>query len=407
MTSPSSLLRGYRIFDLTDEIATYGARLLADWGAEVIKVEPPEGDPLRREPPFYTDTPHPERSLPFIAWNTNKKSMSLNLHCADGQALFNALLPSVDAIMASDPPEAPLPTWLNEATLRREHPGLIYTTASGFGQEGPHAAFRSSDLIAQAMGGVMWMSGHLDRPPIQPGGQLSHILTGLYAATGTMVALWHRQQTGEGQQVDVSQQESVASILAEFGASSYWATEYIPMRYGTHRPDFFPNGLYACRDGYLMLIVLPNDWERFAEWVHEVTGNATVLDTHFHKNENRVQPEARDLLNPILREFTHHFTSKEVLFHEGQRRHFLFAPVNTVADLLQDRHLQERSFWQQLKQPAIPSLTAAGNPIESTGSQPEQVQPAPRLGQHNLELYAGELGLSPYQLGILKANHVI
>ena len=222
-----------------------------------------------------------------------------------------------------------------------------------------------------------------------------------------MVALWHRQQTGEGQHVDVSQQDSVASILAEFGASSYWATEHIPMRYGTHRPDFFPNGLYACRDGYLMLIVLPTDWQRFAEWVHEVTDNTTILEARFLKNEDRVLPESRAVLNPILRDFTQQFPSKEVLFHDGQQRHFLFAPVNTVADLLCDRHLQARGFWQPLDVPGLPTLTAAGNPIESTALAGVRLRPAPQLGQHNIEIYAGELGLSPPQLSVLKANHVI
>jgi crotonobetainyl-CoA:carnitine CoA-transferase CaiB-like acyl-CoA transferase len=407
VTEPESLLTGYRILDLTDELAVYGTRLLAEWSAEVIKVEPPEGDPLCREPPFYADVPHPEHSLSFLAWNTNKKSITLNLQCADGQALFTTLLPSVDAVVVSAQPDDPLWDWLHDAELRHSHPGLVYTTASGFGQEGPHATYRSSDLVAQAMGGFMWMSGHPDQPPMQPGGNLSHILTGLYVATGTMVALWHRQQTGEGQHVDVSQQDSVASILAEFGASSYWATEHIPMRYGTHRPDFFPNGLYACRDGYLMLIVLPTDWPRFAEWVHEVTGNTTVLEERFLKNEDRVLPESRAVLNPILRDFTHQFPSKEVLFHAGQQRHFLFAPVNTVADLLRDRQLQARGFWQPLDVPGLAPLTAAGNPIESTVITSVPLRSAPKLGQHNLEIYVGELGLSPYQLGVLKTNHII
>jgi benzylsuccinate CoA-transferase BbsE subunit len=407
VTEPESLLTGYRILDLTDELAVYGTRLLADWGAEVIKVEPPEGDPLRREPPFYADVPHLEHSLSFLAWNTNKKSITLNLQCADGQALFTTLLPSMDAVIVSAQPDEPLWGWLKDTELRHSHRSLVYTTVSGFGQEGPHATYLPSDLIAQAMGGVMWMSGHPDQPPMQPGGNLSHILTGLYAATGTMVALWHRQQTGEGQHVDVSQQDSVASILAEFGASSYWATEHIPMRYGTHRPDFFPNGLYACRDGYLMLIVLPTDWQRFAEWVHEVTGHTTVLEERFLKNEDRVLPESRAVLNPILRDFTHQFPSKEVLFHDGQQRHFLFAPVNTVADLLRDRHLQARGFWQPLDVPGLVTLTAAGNPIESTALAGVPLRSAPKLGQHNLEIYVGELGLSPYQLCVLKANHVI
>lgn len=251
------------------------------------------------------------------------------------------------------------------------------------------------------------MSGLPDLPPTRPGGDLSLILTGLYVATGTMVALWHRQRTGEGQHVDVSQQDCVASILAEFGAASYWATEEISRRYGTHRPDFFPNGLYACRDGYLMLIVLPTDWSRFARWVHEVTGNETVLQERFDANETRILPESRAILNPILHDFTQSFTSKEVLFHEGQRRHFLFAPVNTVADLLRDHHLRARGFWTPLRQPGMPELVAAGQPIQSSVTACSPLRAAPSLGQHNLEIYAGELGVSPRQLAALKENHVI
>ncbi len=251
------------------------------------------------------------------------------------------------------------------------------------------------------------MSGYADGPPLCPGGNLSFILTGLYTAVGTLSALWHRHRTGEGQHVDVSQQDSVASILAEFGASSYWASEVIPQRYGTHRPDFHPNGLYPCRDGYLMLIVLPTDWTRFAQWVHEITGHAAVMDPQVATNEQRVQPAARAVLDPILTEFTQHFDSKDTLFHEGQRRHFLFAPVNTVADLRRDRHLHERAFWQSVELPGSPPLTAAGHAINATVVAAEPLRPAPALGAHNLEIYAGELGLSPYQLTILKAQHVI
>ncbi|PON19556.1 hypothetical protein C2W62_02095 [Candidatus Entotheonella serta] len=218
MTPPTSLLSGYRILDLTDELAAYGTRLLADWGAEVIKVEPPSGDPMRHEPPFVDDVPHPEHSLSFMAWHTNKKSTTLNRHCADGRALLQALLHTADALVWSGQSDYLADSQLNEATLRTQYPKLIFTTASGFGQTGPHAYFASSDLVAQAMGGVMWMSGHADGPPICPGGNLSFILTGLYTAVGTLSALWHRQRTGEGQHVDISQQDSVASILAEFGA---------------------------------------------------------------------------------------------------------------------------------------------------------------------------------------------
>lgn len=401
------LLAGYRVLDFTDALAVYGARLFADFGAEVIKVEPPEGDPLRHEPPFYGEIPHLERSLPFLAWNTRKKSITLNMHCADGRALFHALLPRVDAVLVSSCDGAVHATIGDDADLLQHNPGLVYTTASGFGQEGPSAAYLSSDLIGQAMGGVMWMSGLPERAPTSPGGNLSYILTGLYAATGTMIALWHRQRTGQGQHVDVSQQDCVASMLAEFGAANYWATEAIPVRYGTHRPDFFPNGLYTCRDGYLMLIVLPTHWEPFAAWVHEVTGDTTVLEPRFARNEYRVLPEARAILNPILRTFTHSFASKEVLFHEGQKRHFLFAPVNTVTDLLQDNHLHARQFWQQLEQPGLPPLVSAGEPVQANNSACAPLTAAPTLGQHNLAIYAGELGLSPYQLTVLKANHVI
>jgi formyl-CoA transferase len=135
VTEPERLLTGYRILDLTDELAVYGTRLLADWGAEVIKAKPPEGDPWRREPPFYADVPHPEHSLSFLAWNTNKKSITLNLPCADGRALFTTLLPSVDAIVVSAQPDDPLWGWLKDTELRHSHPGLVYTTASGFGQD--------------------------------------------------------------------------------------------------------------------------------------------------------------------------------------------------------------------------------------------------------------------------------
>ncbi len=409
MTVPEylNLLSGYRIFDLTDGLASYGTRLLADWGAEVIKVEPPTGDPMRHEPPFIDDVPHPERSLSFMAWNTNKKSITLDRQCADGRALLQTLLTRADALVISDQTPSYDDPFLNEAILRQRYPGLIFATASGFGQTGPYAHYASSDLIAQAMGGVMWMSGHADGPPICPGGNLSFILTGLYTAVGTLSALWHRQQTGEGQHVDVSQQESVASILAEFGASSYWASETIPRRYGTHRPDFYPNGLYPCRDGFLMLIVLPTDWQRFAEWVHEVTGNTTLFNPQFVDNEQRVQPESRAILDPILTDFTQRFDGKESLFHEGQRRHFLFAPVNTVADLFQDRHLHARSFWQSLEPPGLPPLTAAGNPINATEVTRPLLRAAPTLGEHNLKIYSGELGLSPYQLTILKERYVI
>ncbi|GAJ12047.1 unnamed protein product, partial [marine sediment metagenome] len=209
-----------RVLDITDEKGLYCGKLLGDLGADVIKIERPGGDPARRIGPFYHDEPDPERSLFWFALNTSKRGITLDIESADGQEILKKLVKSADFVIESFPPGYLDKLGLSYSALEKLNPGIIMVSITPFGQTGPYKDYKAPDIVAWAMGGQTYLYGDPDRPPVR----ISHhshayLHAAAEAAVGAMMALYHREMTGEGQQVDISIQESAARSSQRFISS--------------------------------------------------------------------------------------------------------------------------------------------------------------------------------------------
>ena len=206
-------LTALRILDLADEKASFCTKLLADMGAEVIKIERPDGDKSRLTGPFWGNTPHPEKSLSFWYHNTSKLGITLNLENEEGQQLFRRLAQRTDVVVESFPPGYLDKLGLGYGSLSELNPGLIMASVTGFGQSGPYREYHSCDIVASAMGGQMYVCGAPDTPPLKPYGQQAYYLASLFAAIGILLAFRQRKLSGRGEHIDISLQEAVASAL--------------------------------------------------------------------------------------------------------------------------------------------------------------------------------------------------
>jgi len=263
--SEETLLGDLRVLDLTDEKGVYCTKILADLGADVIKIERPGGDPMRDNGPFYHDIPHRERSLYFWQFNANKKGITLNLESADGRAIFKRLVKTADILVETYRPEYLDGLGLSYEELSKINPALIVTSITGFGSSGPYKDYKGSDIVGVAMGGMMNVCGHRDTPPVMPFGEQAHHTASSYAAIASLIALYHRDATGKGQHIDVPMQSCVAFSL-EFTNLwyIYWG-EVLGRRgtvHGSSGPAAYAPNVYPCKDGHMCTFpgIVPMDW---------------------------------------------------------------------------------------------------------------------------------------------------
>ncbi|PIU54927.1 MAG: hypothetical protein COS88_06115, partial [Chloroflexi bacterium CG07_land_8_20_14_0_80_51_10] len=255
-------LSDLRILDLSQYVSgPYCTKLLADFGAEVIKIESPNGgDISRRCGPFPGDIPDPEQSGLFLHLNTNKKSITLDLRTEAGDKLFKQLISKTDVLVENSGPSA-----MDYESLQDLNPSLILTSISYFGQDGPYCDWRGADIVAQALGGIMKLTGLPDREPLKIAGPQAEYQAGLNAAVATMTALYLRDETGRGQHIDISVIEVLASIL-EGALLSYTYDGTLRERDGARHPTIHPSTILPCKDGYIH-VDASTDWETFARFV--------------------------------------------------------------------------------------------------------------------------------------------
>ena len=272
-------LAGRRVLELADERGVYCGKLLADMGADVIKIEKPGGDATREIPPFWGDQPHPERSLFFLYTNTSKRGVTLDIRRAEGRELLERLAGSADLILETFPPGFLPDLGLGYGSLRARNPGLVLTSITDFGQTGPRRSFRSSDIVTSALGGSMYVVGEEEDPPVKLAGSQAHMMASTFAAVSSLIALHRSAISGEGQHVDISVQEATVSVSHICGVGKWLDDGIIPRRRGTGLFASVPSGAYPCSDGMIYLMVnRPLHWQALARWIHEVTGNQEVLD---------------------------------------------------------------------------------------------------------------------------------
>ncbi len=393
-----------RVLDLTDASGVYGTKLLADLGADVIRIEPPGGDPLRQHPPFLGGVPGAERSLYWHYMNTSKRSVTLGVDTADGRDILGTLASTAQVIAYAG--DAPRFRGLGLEALRKTRPELIVSAVTPFGLTGPFQDWGGSDAVAWATGGLTFSTGWPGRPPLTPAprGELSHILASYLASFSTLAAIRVQRQHGDGDLIDVSLQQAVLTASGEAGASAFLDDAELRTRMGSRRALAGPMGHFRTLDGFASIIaIMPAHWEAFATWVAERTGHEGVLDESLKGAAFARTGDLRDLANFYGEELAATYTKQE-LFEEGQRRGISITPVNDPASVTKDRQLDYRGYWRPLK--------VAGEEVRSPGPPTKyasiewDARPAPSIGQHNAEVY-GEIGIGREELALLAAGGVI
>ncbi len=250
------------------------------------------------------------------------------------------------------------------------------------------------------------MTGEQCDPPVTLAGDQAHVSASTFAAVSSLIALLHASRTGQGQHVDISVQECVASITHICGAGKFLDDGIVPKRRGSGLFASVPSGAYRCRDGLVYLMVnRPHHWKALAEWIHEVTGNEEVLDPMFEGPSSRRQ-EHRELIDLFVTDLTERLTVDEA-YHEGQRRHIAFTPVRTISQVVSDPHLAARGYFVPVTEPGGATVRYPGAPYRHDRTPWALRWPAPAPGEHNDAIYRGELGLSPEQIRRLEAHGVV
>ena len=421
-------LSDIRVLDLSGEPGWYCGKLLAELGADVIKVEPPGGDPGRRIGPFYQDEVDPERSLYFFAHNTSKRSVTLNIAAADGRALFRRLVATADVVIETFPPGFLDSIGLGYDTLTQVRPGIIVASITGFGQWGPHSHYKGPDIVAVAMSGMMYLAGFPEDPPNRPYGNQSHYCASIQAATGILTALLHRDRTGEGQQVEVSMQEAL-SMNQETAMQTWDIRGELRQRTGNERrlPGI---GTYECRDGHMAFYVgVPGfgaPWTALLQWmvdeglaedlrseewrdVFQSMDMRLIAQLHFgHDPELTAQWKPRLAhVDEVLVRFVRAHSMQE-MYEEGQRRGLLVAPCNTPKDIVENPQLNHRRWFTSVSHPELEAtLTYAGPPYHLSETPWRLRRRPPLIGEHNHEIYCQELGLPAEELAALSGAEAV
>lgn len=396
-------LTGYRVLDLCDAKGVLCTKIMADLGADVIKIEPPAGDAMRSHGPFYHDVPDLERSLCFWYFHTNKRSITLNLETPDGQHLLRKLVATADVLVETFAPGYLEQLGLGYTHLQTLHPGLIMTSITGFGSTGPYSAYNAPDIVGLAMGGLMYLCGEPDGPPVPPGGMQGYHLAALNGVTGTLIALWHREMTGVGQQVDVSMQAAVANAL-ETTHQTYDFNREIRTRFGHKREG--AAYIVACQDGYVALLCAGKlGWPQLVDWMHDEGCGEAVSDARLLDDIYRFEHDAE--VHAALQAFFATKTIQEA-YTEAQRRRLPLAPVNTARHLVDSPQLRARGFFVEVEHPELGTTVCyPGAPYELSATPWQLRSRPPLLGEHNEAIYVHQLGLSRADLRTLRAHGIV
>jgi crotonobetainyl-CoA:carnitine CoA-transferase CaiB-like acyl-CoA transferase len=386
-------LAGICVLELAQGVSgPFCGKLLAEFGAQVIKIEPLTGDISRHRAPFAHDHPDPAGSLLYLYLNTAKRSITLHLGCRAGMRLFEGLVQHADVVIGDHATPA-------SATMPSERQ-LIYTSIRPFGLDGPYADWPFTELTVEALGGVMAIVGDPDRPPVKLGGEQASYLAGLNAAVATLLALEAREHTGRGQVVDISIQESLLTILGNIPII-YSHLTTVARRIGSRHHRTHPTAIFPCKDGYVGIAAqTPQQWEALCLLVDQPE---LLIDSRFITGVQRA--ERADDLDAVLRPWFLTRTRQEVMLACQGRR----IPVGlscTIPELLDDPQYAATGFFHDVDHPSTGTARYPGGAFQMP-HPPCIYGRAPRLGEHNDLIYAGWLGLSRHQCARLRAQEVL
>jgi len=412
--SKPSVLSALRVLDLTDEKGALCGKILGDLGADVIKVERPSGDPARRIGPFYGNTPDPEKSLHWFAFNSSKRGITLNLEVSEGRELFKKLSSRADVVIESYSPGHLKNLGVGYEELSALNTRLIMTSITPFGQTGPRRNEKASDITLMAMSGLMSITGDPDKPPLRMSLDQSYSLAGAHAAVGTLLALWHRRASGEGQHVDVSMYECV--VRGNYWEPSRWEfLKVLPKRMGNQFARIRAAGrqLWRCKDGYVTWLLMGGDsgarlTKAFVNWMDE-TGQAGMMKeidwetVHVSQSSREELGAWEEIMGNFLREKT-----LDEIETQAFRRGIPMARVNEADGVARDAQLAFRDYWKDLplsepgktvRCPAFPFLSSEGDTKTCRSS--------PGIGEHNSEIYGKELGFTDEHISALRKRGVL
>jgi formyl-CoA transferase/CoA:oxalate CoA-transferase len=398
------LLDDVRVLELTNGLSgAFCAKLLADQGADTLKVESPgRGDPSRHEPPFIEGTPHPDRSALFLAFNTNKRSITLDITTPTGRAVLLSLIADRDIVIESFAPGYLADLGLGYEVLRQANPGLIVTSITHFGQTGPYRLYQGNDLIAQAMGGFLYMTGQTDRPPMGTALEQTAIVTARNAVIATMAGLLQQRGSGAGQHIDVSMMEAVISTPPNF-IHQFSFTGAIGGR-GFGESAVLDGMHLATSDSPVTLTTAGtggNPMETWAAFLDE----PRLRDPKFASRQGRTQ-HWQELLALVEGKLAH-WKARDFM-KEAMDRRLVVGVVQSPQEVVNCPHLAARGSFAVLDHHEVGTLQYPGAGFLIDGVNPVAGgRAAPRLGEHNAAIYGGELGCSSEELAVLRATGVI
>ncbi len=398
------VLEGVKAVEYGNQVsAPFCAKILADLGAEVIKIEEPEsGDTSRRMEPFLNDMPGLEHSGLFLYLNMNKLGITLNPETTTGKKIFSKLLKNADIFVENNLPITMKELKLSYNYVKQINPRIVMTSITPFGQTGLYKNYEGGELISAHIGGVGYISmreGDISKEPIKLPAHLFSFQAGLSAAVATLSSLFRQSVTGEGEQIDVSEQESVIQNLNSSIARYSYAHQIMSRIDAASHAPFH---ILPCKDGYICAaFVEESEWRRFVD----VMGHPEWADNELFKNFS-TRAKYWDALRPLMMEWTMQYTMEEI-YRRSQEKAVPIGAVRTADQVLKDKQMSMREFFVEIERQETGKLTYPGVPYRFSEIRRETSGAAPLLGQHNKAIYCGRLGYTKRDLSRLKESGII
>ena len=416
----SGAMEGLLVLELGHELGAWCGKHLADMGARVLKIEPPTGDQTRGYPPFYQDQPDPDGSLFFWHYNTNKGGVTLDLTTATGRELFLKMAAGADLVIDAFPPCYLDGLGIGYRQLQERNPSIIVAGVTPFGREGPYQEYAMTDLTGLAFGGPVWSTGYDDHslPPVRGGGNQWAHTGGSFATIGILIALLHRQQTGEGQFVDVNMHAAV-NVTTE-GATSNWLVARATVQRQTGRHSSVqptPSAQFRCRDGRYInagsIFRSEEQWIQLLVWFQDAGVMEDISQYIVPPSREAVlhgDPKAMEHRLAIAKAMAELAATTDAydMFVKGQEMGFQWGIIYSPEEMMEDPHFIQRGFVTQAEHPELDaSFRYPGAPFIFSATPWSLRRRAPLLGEDNEAVYLGELGLSETELAALKVQGVV
>ncbi|MFC1535195.1 CaiB/BaiF CoA transferase family protein [Thermodesulfobacteriota bacterium] len=410
-----SLLSGLRALDLTDAKGFVCGQFMASLGVDVIKIEKPGGDSARDIPPFYHDQSDRRHSLYWNAFNTGKRGITLNLEAKMGQDLFRVLVKNADFVLESFSPGYMDNLGIGYEALRLLNQRVIVASITHFGQKGPYKHYRGSELIDSAMSGILGDTGHPDRPPVKEALDSLYFHAGAAAALGAMMAHYSRRLNGEGQQIDISIQETAVSRAGASFLPWQWDKRLVTRAGVMSQFGALPTRkVWRCKDGYVFWMLAGGPLgapanRAISEWMAEdkIDHPLSHMTNWEELDMATIEQQTLDNFQEAVSRFFLKHTKQEIT-EEGLKRGINSAVVNNVSDVLEEEQFSARDFWVGFDHPELDIKVKYPRHFLLSNETETYIRcQAPDIGQDNDQIYVKELGLSAVEIAELKEAHVI